>query len=229
MIVIIQMNKRQENRSPNLSPPKIYREITPQKAKTQVSKHKRARDEPSKNFGLYVLESNICLYDKQLEKNLYERWNKYFRETLDNPYPKIERIYKIGTVETGFKKRHQNPTLSFLPPDLAGWHCVAWFGVNNKEDYKTIKFIETALKQNGNAYLRGKGVGQTEMIFNMSVENDIVPLCKQMLELIEYEYIDEAFFSGRNQQKRQKEISDALDAAKTMLGLPKQLFKTLKF
>lgn len=242
MIFIIQMNKPRKSTqdtvdryssapTPPGSPTKNLKQTTPQKAKTQVSKDKRTRDEPSMDFGLYVLESNVCLYDKQLEKFLYERWHKYFRETLDNFYPKIERIYKIGTVKTGFKKRHQNPTLSFLPPDLAGWHCVAWFGVNNKEDYKTIKFIENVFKKKGNAYLKGKGVGQTEMLFNMSVEKNIVPLCKTILEgeNIDYEYIDKAFFSGRNQQKRQKKMSDALDTAETMLKLPKKLFKTLKF
>lgn len=216
------------------SPKKSEEKPTPEKSRRNLLKRQLFKKvEPEKQYGFYVLESNICLYDKQLEKNLYERWDKYFQKTLQNPYhyPKIERIYKIGTVETGFKKRHQNPTLSFLPPDLAGWHCVAWFGVNTEEDYKTIKKIETDLKNNDNAYLKGKGVGQTEMIFNMSVDKDIVPICKKALEEknIKYEYIYDAFFSGRNQHKRQKKMMEALDAANTLLGLPKQLFKTLKF
>lgn len=198
---------------------------TPEKSRRNLLKRQIVKTvEPKKQYGFYVLESNICIEDEILKNYIFEQWDNYFDDNRGD----IVRIYKIGTVKNGFKNRYQNPTLSFLPPHLAGWHCVAWFGVNNKEDYKTIKEIEKRFKTSHNAYLKGKGVGQTEMIFNLSVDEHIVPLCKEALDEknIDYEYIGKAFFSGRNQDKRLKTEKDAIIA---LDGLRLKQSESLKF
>lgn len=188
---------------------------TPKKANIDIMKqiyYKKLKNiNPIYTHGLYLLESNISIFDKELEKDVMRRWQDYMKSEEE-----IIRVYKIGKTSKGVVNRYStNPTLNILPPILAGWHCVLFFGVK-EEGYSAIEKLEKSiLNKHG---LLGRGHGQTEMIFNVSRE-DIKNICESTAN--DWDTNDYEIFTGTILVQRNQELffEQGFDAISALLGL----------
>lgn len=189
---------------------------TPKKAKIDIMRQiysKRSNVNPEYKHGLYLLESNMSIFDQKLEKDVMRRWQDYMKSEEE-----ISRVYKIGKTSKGVKNRYpKNPTLNILPPILAGWHCVLFFGVN-EEHYSVIEQLENYIVDTHGLLGRGHGHGQTEMIFNVSRE-EIKNMCKKSAEGLNtnnYEIFTGTILVQTNQKAFFEEGVQAISA---LLGL----------
>lgn len=189
---------------------------TPKKAKIDIMKQiyaKRSQVNPKYKHGLYLLESNMSIFDQKLEKDVMRRWQDYIKIE-----EKINRVYKIGITSKGVVNRYStNPTLNILPPILAGWHCVLFFGVN-EEHYSVIEKLENYIVDTHGLLGRGHGHGQTEMIFNVSRE-EIKNICESTAKdwnTNDYEIFTDTILVQTNQKAFFEEGVQAISA---LLGL----------
>ena len=189
---------------------------TPKKAKIDIMKQiyaKRSQVNPKYKHGLYLLESNMSIFDQKLEKDVMRRWQDYMKSKEE-----ISRVYKIGITSKGVENRYpKNPTLNILPPILAGWHCVLFFGVN-EEHYSVIEKLENYIVDTHGLLGRGHGHGQTEMIFNVSRE-EIKNICETTAKdwnTNDYEIFTDTILVQTNQKAFFEEGVQAISA---LLGL----------
>tara|TARA_B100001248_G_scaffold262534_1_gene259208 strand:- start:5148 stop:5960 length:813 start_codon:yes stop_codon:yes gene_type:complete len=188
---------------------------TPKKANIdimkQIYKYTYKNINPIYTHGLYLLESNISIFDKELEKDVMRRWQDYIKIE-----EKINRVYKIGITSKGVVNRYStNPTLNILPPILAGWHCVLFFGVK-KERYSVIEKLENDIVNKHG--LLGRGHGQTEMIFNVSREQ-IKNICETTAKdwnTNDHEIFTDTILVQRNQEAF---FEEGVQAISDLLGL----------
>lgn len=188
---------------------------TPKKANIDIIKqiyyNKLKNINPIYKHGLYLLESNISIFDKKLEKDVMRRWQDYMKSKEE-----IIRVYKIGKTSKGVVNRYStNPTLNILPPILAGWHCVLFFGVK-EEGYSVIEKLEKYIVDTHG--LLGRGHGQTEMIFNVSRE-DIKNICESKAKY--WSKNDYEIFTGTILVQKNQELffEQGFDAISALLGL----------